>query len=314
MQFQDYYESLGVTKSATPEEISKAYRKLARKYHPDVNKAKDAEDKFKVISEAYEVLKDKDKRARYDTLGANYKMGQEFNPPPGWEDMFSQFANGGKSGGSFKFDSSAGGGFSDFFNVLFGGGQQDFGKFGQGMGGRQSFARKGQDYSGTIDVTLEEAARLSQKTVRLSHSEEGVKNYQVKIPPGTKDGQVIRLAGQGGKGSTPGDLLLTIRLLPHHLYKLDDNGVVSFTLDITPWDAALGAKLEVPTLHGSIALNIPAGTSSDTTFRLKGKGLPLSASSNNDMLVKTRIVVPKKLSNEEQELFTKLRTVSTYKV
>jgi curved DNA-binding protein len=312
MQFQDYYESLGLSRSASPEEISKAYRKLARQLHPDVNKAKDAEDKFKQITEAYEVLKDKDKRARYDALGANYKTGQDFNPPPGWENIFSQFGGANRSGGGFNFDTggNSGGGFSDFFNVLFGASQGDsnLGRF------SQNFARKGQDYSGSLDVTLEEAARCLQKTVRLTNNDDGtIKNYQVKIPPGVKNGQVIRLSGQGGKGNTPGDLLLTIKLQSHNLYKLDESGVINYTLDITPWDAALGAKLEVPTLHGSVALNIPAGTSSDTTFRLRGKGLPINSTSNNDMLVKTRIVIPKKLSDQELELFTKLKSVSTYK-
>ena len=315
MQFQDYYESLGVTRSATPAEISKAYRSQARKYHPDVNKAAGAEDKFKQISEAYEVLKDKEKRERYDAFGSNYKSGQDFNPPPGWESIFSQgqFA-GKKGGGGFNFE---GGGFSDFFNVLFGqqaGGQQSDSQFGRFT---QPFSKKGQDYSGSIEVTLEEAAKCAQKTVRLSNNEDGtVKNYQVKVPPGIKDGQVIRLAGQGGNGPNggkPGDLLLTIKLLPHAQFKLEEKGSITYTLDLTPWEAALGAKLEIPTLHGSVTLNIPAGTSSDSTLRLRGKGLPTSSSVNSDMLVKTRIVVPKKLTDEEQELFTKLQTVSKYR-
>jgi curved DNA-binding protein len=326
LQFQDYYETLGVERNASQGEISKAYRKLARKFHPDVSKEDDAEDKFKQATEAYEVLKDEEKRKRYDALGANWKNGQDFRPPPGWEDIFGGAGGaGGFSGGQFHFSSGGqgmeGGGFSDFFNVLFG--QEGF----EGQGGSpfQRRARprassripKGSNYSASVSVTLEEVVSQVSKRVSFQVSENGIpstKSYNIKIPAGIKHGQTIRLSGQGQKsphGGKDGDLLLTINLEKHKDYLVDDLKIRS-TLSLSPWEAVLGAKVQVPTLHGPVTLNIPEGTQSDAQFRLKGKGLPKDKESFDDMYVKVKIVVPKKLEEEERALFTKLQSVSTF--
>jgi len=318
MQYQDYYKSLGIDKKASKEEISKAYKKLARKYHPDVNKDSGAEDQFKKISEAYEVLKDEKKRKQYDMFGSNTNGGNA----SGWQDMFAQggfgqggfgqgnpgqggFRQAGNSAGNFQFESN---GFSDFFNSLFSNEQ-----FNNPMQGHSKIS-KGQDYSGAIEVSLEEAASRASKSIRL-RTEQGVKSYQVKIPAKIKNGQTIRLSGQGGKnalGGKPGDLLLKVKILSHKKFQLKENGIISHSLNLSPWEAALGTKIEVPTLYGPISLNIPAGTNSGTTFKLKSKGLPITSKSNADMLVKTKINIPKKLSEKEEELFKKLQAVSTY--
>lgn len=308
MKYQDYYKSLGVDKKASKEEISKAYKKLARKYHPDVNKNSDAEDQFKKISEAYEVLKDEKKRKQYDMFGSNTNAGNA----SGWDGMFSQggfgqggFGQAGNSGGNFKFESN---GFSDFFNSLFSNEQ-----FNNPMQG-QTRAIKGQNYSGAIEVSLEEAANRSSKSIRL-RTEQGVKSYQVRVPANIKNGQTIRLSGQGGKsamGGQSGDLLLKVKILKHKDFLLKENGTITHSLNLSPWEAALGTKIEVPTLFGPISLNIPAGSSSGTTFKLKSKGLPITSKSNADMLVKTKINIPKKLSEKEEELFKKLQAISTY--
>ena len=321
MQYQDYYKSLGVKKSASKEEISKAYKKLARKYHPDVNKESDAEDKFKKISEAYEVLKDDSKRKQYDTFGSN--MNSAGGGQANWEDILSQsgfggagFGKGGFSGsnssnrtnGSFQFESN---GFSDFFNLLFNAEQLNSKQFNPQQSRNSSYS-KAQDYTATIEVSLEEAANRVNKSIKL-RTEQGAKTYQIKIPTKIKNGKTIRLAGQGSKnGQKPGDLLLKVKLLPHSKFKLKDDGIISYTLKLSPWESALGTKIEVPTLFGPISLNIPSGTSSGTTFKLKSKGLPLSEKTNADMLVKTKVCLPKKLSKEEKELFTELKKVSSY--
>ncbi len=304
MQYQDYYKSLGVKKGASKEEISKAYKKLARKYHPDVNKESDAEDKFKKISEAYEVLKDEKKRKQYDTFGSSMNNG---GSQANWEDILSQSGFGGagrrgKRNGNFQFESN---GFSDFFNSLFSEGQQ----FSHPAHSR---AQKAQDYTATIEVSLEEAANRVNKSIKL-RTDSGVKTYQIKIPAKIKNGKTIRLAGQGSQnGAKPGDLLLKVKILPHSKFKLKEDGKISYTLKLSPWESALGTKVEVPTLFGPVSLKIPSGTSSSTTFKLKSKGLPLTEKSNADMLIKTKVCLPKKLSEKEKELFSELKTVSEY--
>lgn len=347
MQFQDYYETLGVKRDATAEEISKAYRKLARKFHPDVNKNKDAENKFKQLSEAYEVLKDPAKRKQYDTFGANYKAGQDFRPPPGWEQMFEQMAGGARAGNggrtrSFRtgmgpngptasFSGGAGaGGFSDFFNMMFGGdaGPDMFSSMGGDpsggpAGGRQSPGREGQTYESTISISLEDAYRGGAKTLSFEVTEPNAagalerktKSYQVKIPVGVRDGQTIRLAGQGGAGmgaGKAGDLLLKIKILPHPKFTIEEDNLVT-ELPLTPWEAALGEKVRVHTLDGEVTLNVPAGTQSGQRLRLKEKGLPKKGGVTGDLFVEAKIIVPKNLSEAEQELFEKLKTVSTFK-
>lgn len=336
VKFQDYYETLGVERDATQEEISKAYRKLARKYHPDVNKDPGAEDKFKELNEAHEVLGDSEKRKRYDALGANWQNGQDFVPPDGWEEMFAGFGDmgggGGRGGRTFRFSTgagpqgfSSGAGFSDFFNSLFG--DLNFG--GAPGGGRTGFtsagmsrARSGRSHEAEIVVTLEDVYRSATKTISFEVTEinaAGVperttKSYQVKIPPGITDGKTIRLAGQGGKGSNggpAGDLLLKIRFAPHPHFKADGL-TLSTNLKLSPWEAALGEKVRVPTLDGAVTLSVPPGTQSGQTLRIKGKGLPKKDGSKDNLLVVARIVVPKELSEKERELFTALKEHSSF--
>lgn len=322
--FQDYYETLGVKRDASPDDISKAYRKLARKYHPDVNKDSGSEERFKQINEAHEVLKDEEKRKRYDALGANWQNGQSFTPPPGYEEMFAGFggAGFGHPGGGASFQS--GGGFSDFFNSLFGdpaaGGfsQQGFGQ--QGFG-QQSFGR-GQDgatHTADVEISLEDALEGAKKQITLQFSEPGsskleTKSYQVKIPLGVQDGKVIRLAGQGGKGrgrGKDGDLHLKIHFRKHPLFSVDGYTLRS-KIPVSPWEAALGGHIPIKTLDGEVKLRVAPGTQSGQTLRLRGKGLPKNKNERADLLAEIQVRVPKNLTDEEKELFEKLQSVSSF--
>lgn len=308
VKFQDYYETLGVGRSASQDEIQKAYRKLARKYHPDVSKEEGAEDKFKQISEAYEVLKDPDKRKKYDALGANWKAGQDFQPPPGWENV--QFSTGGFGGGATDF--------SDFFSQIFGGG------FGGGMGGFQTGARghalrrRGEDYEVGIDVSLYEvhtgAGKRIEFDVREPDGRVERKSLTVTIPMGVKSGSKIRLAGQGGPGvggGPPGDLFLRVRIRPDSRFEPEGYNLRS-TLKLTPWEAALGAEVNIPTMEGSVKMKVPAGIQSGQTLRLKGKGLNRKHGEPGDLLVSVQIAVPKELTEKEKELFEQLASESRF--
>lgn len=311
--YQDYYEILGVDRKASKEEISKAFKKLARKFHPDVNKTAEAEEKFKKLNEAHEVLKDPEKRKRYDLLGENWQAGEQFQAPPNWQDMFGGFSANQSFGG--------GEGFSDFFSMLFG--DQEGSPFSHQQGARQftQRSRKGRNQEGSITINVEDAFHGATKNIGLrlreqnaqGFIEEKVKNYDVKIPKGVKDGAVIRLAGQGAKGSgggAAGDLLLKIKYSKHPLFTVVDGDLRS-KIKLTPWEAALGAKIPVKTVDGEIQLSIPAGSQSGQVLRLKGKGMP-GKEKTGDLLVEIQIQVPKKLSKEEEELFTKLKSVSTF--
>jgi curved DNA-binding protein len=276
MEYKDYYKILGVGRDASAEDIKRAYRKLARQYHPDKNKAKGAEDKFKEANEANEVLSDPKKRAAYDQLGANWKAGQNFTPPPGWEGMFTGGGMGrgrGAGGGGFQ----AGGDFSDFFSTLFGGagGFQDFqrGNFG---------APPPQDQRAELTVGLEDSYHGAQRTLSLGHG----RQLSVRIPKGITDGQTIRLAGQGVNG---GDLLLEVSLAPHPEFKVEGRDVHA-TATIAPWEAALGARVPVRTLGGTVELTIPEGSQSGRKMRLKGRGLP--GTPPGDQIVTLSIVTP----------------------
>ena len=333
--FQDYYKTLNVQRSASQEEITKAFRKLARECHPDVSKAKDAEEKFKQLNEAYEVLKDPEKRTQYDALGENWKAGQAFQPPPDWADMFSQFggqqAGAGQGGGkrSFKFTSAGGGAspfgggdqFSDFFSMLFGGGEPDFGAGGAQRRPRGGFAPSGESIHASLTISLEEAYRGGKKGIALEVTEPNaqgfperkMKQYQVAIPAGISEGRSIRLAGQGssGAGGPAGDLLIKIHIAPHPLFKVDGSNITA-AVPISPWEAALGGKIEVPTLDGPVTMNVPAGTQGGSRLRLKGKGLPRKGDARGDMFVELPIHVPTALSDRERELFSELQKGSSF--
>lgn len=309
VKYKDYYDVLGVPRTASQEEIQKKYRRLARQYHPDVNKNQGAEEKLKEINEAYEVLKDPDKRKRYDTLGANWRAGQDFNPPPGWENVRVDFGQAGR-----------GGGFSDFFESLFGRGAHGF-DFG-GFGAAQADA-VGQDQEAEIVVALEEAYRGATKSFALESTEPdgaGVRraprNYRVKIPPGIAEGAKIRLGGQGGRGSgraRAGDLYLRVRIAPHPVFKPQGHDLET-EVWVTPWEAALGAKVAAPTLDGPVSITLPAGTQSGQRLRLRGKGLrKRGENERGDLYARIQIAVPKALSETERQLFEELARQSPFK-
>lgn len=345
VKFQDYYKTLDVERDATPEQISKAYRKLARKYHPDVNKAKGAEDKFKQLNEAHEVLKNPESRKRYDALGENWKAGQQFTPPPDFEDLLRGFGGAGGFSGNFsggpgngtQFDSRRAGrgpgsgpgsgpggglgGFSDFFNMLFGDarGQADGG---QPFMRRSSSGRDGANVEATLGVTLEDVYRGASKPISLdlavpqadgSQTVE-TKVLQVKIPPGVVDGKTIRLTGQGGKGFSggkDGDLLLKLKFFPHPIFWTDANTVYT-RINLSPWEAILGATVPVTTLDGQISLRIPPGAQAGQSLRIKGKGMRTNKTDRADMFVQIGIVVPKSVTESEKELFEKLKRESSF--
>lgn len=334
VKFRDYYEVLGVARTASEDEIKKAYRKLARKYHPDVNPGdKMAEEKFKELNEAYEVLSDPEKRKRYDQLGENWKAGADFTPPPGWTGW--EGAQGGFDFSEVFGDGRGPSGFSDFFEAFFGGGRgARAGRAGAG------FTMRGSDVEAEIQLTLEEAHRGVTRTITFEAAERcpdcggsGVKDnrpcptcrgagqvrrqksLEVAIPPGVRDGSVIRLAGQGepGTGNAPaGDLFLRVRLKPHPLFRLVGDDDVEVELPVAPWEAALGAKVNVPTLDDPVEMTIPAGTQGGQRLRLRGQGLNRRRGGRGDEYVRLKIVVPPKPTPGERELFEKLAAESRF--
>lgn len=317
VKFRDYYEILGVPRTATQEEIQRAYRKLARKFHPDVNKAANAEEKFKELSEAYEVLKDSEKRSKYDQLGPDWKSGQDFRPPPGWETHFD-FGRGA-GGGRTEYHWGGGGDFSDFFETLFGG----RGGF-RGARGRQGpvWSQAGADQEATIRISLEDAFLGATKSITLQSqtvTPQGQlsvqeKSYEVKIPPGILPGQRIRLGGQGGEGSgggPRGDLYLKVEIDSHPLYQLKERDLY-VDLPISPWEAALGAEVQIPTLSGPVTLKVPAGTQTGRKLRLRGRGMPNPKGTAGNLYAVINIMVPKSLSERETKLFEELRRVSNF--
>ncbi len=315
MEYRDYYQALGVERSATADEVKKAYRRLAHKYHPDVSKEPQAEEKFKEVQEAYEVLKDPEKRAAYDQLGANWKQGQQFRPPPDWTSGF-EFrgapgeGRGPRTGGAaFQFDLGDGGGYSDFFSSLFGAGAG--GAFGE-AGAR---GRGGRDHHARLDVDLEEAYRGSTRMLELKrpqvkpdgHVELATHTVRVSIPAGVTDGQLIRLTGQGepaAGGGAPGDLYLEVHVRPHPLYQLDGRDV-TLTLPVAPWEVALGATVPTPTLGGAVELRIPAGSQSGSKLRLRGRGLP--GEPPGDQYVSLKVVMPPANSPAARALYEQMR-------
>lgn len=303
VKYKDYYETLGVTRSADEKEIKAAYRKLARQYHPDANPGdKSAEEKFKEISEAYEVLKDPDKRKRYDMLGSNWKNGADFTPPPGFGGFTFDFGN-------FS-EFSRGSAFSDFFETLFG---QHFGPPTDSMGPRgfgTPRTTRGQDSEAEIELTIEEVSQGTTRNIHVSGpTTSKPKTLQVKIPPGVREGSKVRVPGEGGpslSGGAPGDLFLKVKIKPHPVFSIEGENLVS-ELQITPAQAVLGGEATVTTLDGPVRINIPAMSQSGRLLRLRERGLPkLKQSARGDQLVRLKIVVPATVTPEEKALYEQL--------
>ena len=323
VKFKDYYSILEIPNSAGADEIKKSYRKLARKYHPDLNKEHWAEGKFKEISEAYEVLSDPEKRKRYDALGQNWKDGQDFQAPPGGDNVNFDYYDQDSSR-SYTFN-DMGAGFSEFFESLFGKGtnrQED--RFGHFNESRRSYPIHGQNHESDVSISLEEAYSGTQRAISyqaMGVGEDGkvrpvVKQFNVNIPSGITEGSKIRLKGKGDQGlngGKAGDLYLKIHINNHPLFKVNGYNLEA-SLKITPWDAALGAVVSVSTLNGKTSIKLKTGTQSGQQIRLKGKGLPYGKDKGNgDLFFTVSIMVPDKLSAEEKKLFEQLAKVSSFK-
>ena len=303
MEYKDYYNVLGVERSATHDEIKRAYRKLARKYHPDVSKAPNAEAHFKEVGEAYEVLKDPQKRVAYDRLGSQWQAGQEFRPPPDWDTGF-EFSGGGFTAGDASM-------FSDFFESLFGRGA---GRFGDLRGVRTSFRARGEDHFAKILIDLEDAYHGGARTLTLQapflddhgRVRRGQRMLNVHIPKGVKQGQHIRLAGQGTAGvggGAAGDLFLEVAFNVHPIFRVEGRDVY-VDLPIAPWEAALGATVKAPTPEGPVELKIPASASSGQKLRLKGRGIP--GSPPGDLYTVVQIVVPPANDDHAKALYRQM--------
>lgn len=301
MKYKDYYKTMGVDRKASQEEIKKAYRKLARKYHPDVSKEPGAEEKFKEVNEAYETLGDKDKRAAYDQLGS-FQAGQDFRPPPGWERHFEadMFANEGLD-------------LADLFASFVGG-------KGRGRGGKLPIP--GRDFEVDAQISLEQAYAGTELDLKLNIPEadatgfvrKASKALKVRIPKGAADGQRLRLSGRGGKGvngGRDGDLYLNIRLRPHPLFRVDGYDLY-LDLPLAPWEAALGAAVQVPTLGGDVRLKVPPGTSSGQQMRIAGRGLPRPQGGEGDLFIAAQIAVPAQISERERGLYQALAEGSDF--
>lgn len=321
VQFKDYYETLDVSRTATPEEIKQAFRKLARQYHPDVAKNKaTGEARFKEINEAYEVLSDPEKRRKYDELGANWEEGP-MPPPAGTRRRYG--AAPPQDASEFEFDGT---GFSDFFESFFGAGRNDY--FRSQSGGarprrgfeEESFAQAGSDIEADIMVTLEEALHGSTRKVSLRRVDENgepgpTNTYQVRIPAGVREGQRIRLAGQGNAGfggGAAGDLYLRVRLERHPDFTVQGSDLYH-ELELAPWEAVLGTQVTLTTLDGGTTVRVPRGSAAESVLRLRGLGLPRGDSTRGDLYVTLRIVVPTSPSPEEETLWQQLARKSHFK-
>ncbi|MBT3272777.1 MAG: DnaJ domain-containing protein [Spirochaetales bacterium] len=324
VKYQDYYEILGVPRSADQDTIQSTYRKLARKYHPDINKEKGAEDKFKQIGEAYEVLGDPKNRKKYDQLGKNWNMGDDFSPPPGWSSQRGP-RGGPQGGGDFAFD-GFNGGFSDFFDSI-------FGAFGRpresGTGGSSSgspfagqFKRKGQDHETALTIPLEDAYKGGKRSISMKTVVTEVagrprtmnKTLDVNIPRGVVSGTKLRLSGQGGEGSggaKAGDLYLTIKIAKHAKFRHSGKDLET-DLPVTPWEAALGAKIVVPLVEGTALVTLPAGIGSGKKIRVKGKGLGREKDGRGDLYAIVKVAVPTNLSDKEKQLYEELADISNF--
>ena len=316
MEFKDYYQLMGVKRDATHDEIKREYRKLARKYHPDVSKEPDAEARFKQVGEAWEVLQDPEKRAAYDQLGADHRAGEEFRPPPDWNQGFEFHESD---------DAEEAAHFSDFFRSVFGRGEgSDQGWRTTGAGddsfGGGGFAMRGTDTYAKVAIDVEDAYAGNPRLLTIRHAEPGPDGHpvwrnrtlNVSIPVGIREGQHIRLAGQGSPGSgnaKAGDLYLEVSFNPHRLYRAEGADVY-LDLPIAPWEAALGASVQAPTPSGQVELTVPAGSVSGRKLRLKGRGLP--GKSPGNLYVVLRIVLPPDLSEKAKAAWRELAKAAPF--
>ena len=343
VQYKDYYKTLGVPRAASEDEIKRSFRKLAREYHPDVAKnKKQAEEKFKEINEAYEVLGDPAKRKKYDELGPGWNSGADFGAGRGG----SPFGRGGSpfpggQGESFEFQ-FGGTGFSDFFEQLFGSRRGQAGGFGRGdgFGTFEEGPERGRDVEGDIMVTLEEAVKGSVRTVSLRRSvlcttcggtgrkgrgacsacggsghEEKTESHQVKIPAGVGEGQLLRVAGRGEAGAgggASGDLYLRVRLARHPDFEVQGHDLI-FTVSLAPWEAVLGAEISVPTMNGSVGIRIPKGTQSGQKLRVRGRGLPIHGGGSGDLIVETKVEMPTQIDDSEKKLWEQMSKSSSFR-
>jgi curved DNA-binding protein len=296
MKYKDYYKVLGVSRDASEDDIKKAYRKLARKYHPDVSKEANAKERFQEVSEAYETLRDKEKRAAYDSLGSGFRPGQDFRPPPDW---FERFGGGGRAEDLHGID------LGELFESmgLFGRAQRRTGGFGR----RGNFP--GEDYEVPVRLKVEEAASGTERTVQLDG-----RAFTARIPRGATDGQRLRLRGKGGpgmNGGPPGDLYLQIALEPHPLYRVSGHDL-DIDVPLAPWEAALGAEVEVPTLEGRVKMKVPPGAKSGQKMRLAGRGLPKPGGGAGDLYAVLGVAVPATLTEREKQLYEELRKTSRF--
>ena len=289
MKYKDYYAILGITREAKPEEIRKAYRKLAKKYHPDVNKEAGAEEKYKEINEAYEVLKDPDKRQKYDTLGMNWEQGQDFTPPPGWQHV------------DFGGDMSGMGDFSDFFQTLFGSTNARFGgsasTFGDIFSGGSFHQPHHRDMEVNLTLSLEDAVEGGTHTLLM-----GSRKLSVRLPKGITEGSQIKLPG---KSDTGGDIYVNIHIAQHNTFMIDGYDLTR-ELHVPVYDAVLGKDIHVETLNGEVTVKMPAGIQDGQKLRLKGKGMPKRDGTNGDMYVRIRIDIPKYLNDKQRALWEEL--------
>jgi curved DNA-binding protein len=308
MKYKDYYATLGVDKKAGADDIRKAYRKLARKFHPDVSKEKDAKEKFQDVAEAYETLKDPEKKAAYDQLGS-FKPGQDFRPPPDWEQQFS--------GGDFHFEDVD---LADLFAGLGGGRSGGFAGARTGRG-RRDMPIPGEDFEVTAQISLEQAYQGTMLELSLQipeYDNEGrlrrvPRNFKARIPPGVTEGERLRLRGQGGKGANggrDGDLYINVKLLSHRLYRVSGRDLY-LDLPLAPWEAVLGTSVEVPTLGGTVRLKIRPGTQAGQQLRLSRRGLP-KPGHEGDLYAIVQIAVPSTVDDKEKELYTELSKASTF--
>jgi curved DNA-binding protein len=296
MQFRDYYKTLGVERSASDDDIRKAYRRLARKYHPDVSKEKNAEEQFKAVGEAYEVLKDPEKRAAYDRLGT-YRPGQDFRPPPGWEQQYGR-------GGGIRSEDMDGLDLGDLFGGLFGGGAAKGGGFGRA---RTRSAPPRAPVEAEVNITLEEAFNGTERTFQISSGDGTQYPVTVRIPKGAAPGTRMRVPTRG----VAGDIMLTVRIGAHPLYTVDGRDL-QVELALSPSEAALGTRVEVPTPAGPVWLKVKPGTSSGQRLRLTGRGLPNPSGEPGNLHALVLIKVPAEPTDAEREAYEQLARVSSF--